>query len=298
MQVIVSLLPDITAVATLPFFGGQGGGNVLVENTNQSYQVLQPAPGTVVVPDSQVDLENTDGTSLQSVSLPATEPLLLVAPDATYNLDNTEGSTLFLGSIPSSDNETIIAPDGTGNVKNSANTTVATGLVPSGGSANITAPDGTILINGDNSFPTIPSGGSENIMVENTQGAAVGSFDPNSNSWVVPDANYTVKDQNNNTLASGSLPSGSTSDINVTVPQTIELRQQIIAGLLFFERTVTVFEASTINSINNGGLSSFSVLKNGTPVTAPFTLAAGDVLRFEFTQAATNTEVILGGSYV
>jgi hypothetical protein len=213
MQVIVQLIGAVSVTVTLPIFNG---GVVTIENSNQSYQVTATAPATIVVPDSVVDLENTQGTTLQSVSLPATEGLLLVAPDATYNLDNTEGSTLFLGSIAASDNETIIAPDGTGNVKNSANATVATGLVPSGGSANITAPDGTILINGDSSFPTIPSGGLENILVENTQGSPVGSFDINSNSWVIGDATAVVVNSANEVVATANIAAEQSG--NVTAP--------------------------------------------------------------------------------
>jgi hypothetical protein len=297
MQVIVQLIGAVSVTVSLPLFN-VNGGVVTIENSNQSYQVTATAPATIVVPDSLVELENTQGTTLQSASLPATEGLLLVAPDATYNLDNTEGSTLFLGSIPSFDNETIIAPDGTGNVKNSANATVATGLIPSGGSANITAPDGTILINGDSSFPTIPSGGLENILVENTQGSPVGSFDPNSNSWVVGNATYEVKDQNNNTLATGSIPSADFDTINVTVPQDAEVVAGVVTGTDFVEFTFLQPIQVDVTSVQNGGVSALVIRKNTNIVTVPFSINQNDVIRLEYTTFVGTTEIKLIGDYV
>jgi PKD repeat protein len=75
--------------------------------------------------------------------------------------------------------------------------------IASGATEAIIAPDATILINGDNSFPTIPSGGLENIVVENTAGTPVGAYDGNTNSWVTPE--ITVTDSDGSTFTQPSV---------------------------------------------------------------------------------------------
>jgi PKD repeat protein len=73
------------------------------------------------------------------------------------------------------------------------------------------APDATFTINGDASFSPIPSGGAENVLVENTNGTPVGAFDGNSNSWVIPDQTIEV-----NTVNEGAIPSVGTIEIDIT----------------------------------------------------------------------------------
>ena len=80
---------------------------------------------------------------------------------------------------------------------------LSTTPIASGATEPIIAPDATILINGDNSFPTIPSGGLENIVVENTAGTSVGAYDGNTNSWVTPD--ITVTDSDGSTFTQPSV---------------------------------------------------------------------------------------------
>jgi PKD repeat protein len=80
---------------------------------------------------------------------------------------------------------------------------LSTTPIASGSTEPIIAPDATILINGDNSFPTIPSGGLENIVVENTAGTPVGAYDGNTNSWVTPD--ITVTDSDGSTFTQPSV---------------------------------------------------------------------------------------------
>jgi hypothetical protein len=82
--------------------------------------------------------------------------------------------------------------DATANLFDTNGNLLSTTPIASGATEAIIAPDATILINGDNSFPTIPSGGLENIVVENTAGTPVGSYDGNTNSWVLPDTDIEV----------------------------------------------------------------------------------------------------------
>jgi len=83
-------------------------------------------------------------------------------------------------------------PDATAELFATNGNLLKTTPIASGATEPIIAPDATILINGDNSFPTIPSGGLENIVVENTQGTPVGAYDGNTNSWVIPDTDIEV----------------------------------------------------------------------------------------------------------
>jgi hypothetical protein len=64
-----------------------------------------------------------------------------------------------------------------------------------------------------------------------------------------------------------------------------------------FTFTATANEAGTITNINNGGLSAFVLSRNASPVTAPFTIANGDVISAAFTAAGSATTVILTGTY-
>jgi hypothetical protein len=89
-------------------------------------------------------------------------------------------------------NLNVVCLDATAELFNTNGNLLSTTPIASGATAPIIAPDATILINGDNSFPTIPSGGLENIVVENTAGTPVGDYDGNTNSWVLPDTDIEV----------------------------------------------------------------------------------------------------------
>jgi hypothetical protein len=148
-------------------------------------------------------------------------------------------------------------------LRNSANNVLSTTNVKADSTADITAPNATVLVNGDNSFPTIPSGGLENIGVENTNGAPVGAFDSNTNSWVVgdsvvansdnsyqvslpatdslalPDIDYTIVDENNVVLDTFTRPSLKNEIIDVT---------SYCAGA-----TVENSDLSYVNTVASGG---------------------------------------------
>jgi len=132
-------------------------------------------------------------------------------------------TTIFTGSATNdngtaTDSITITVGNGcddaTAILKDTANNTLSTTNIPSGATEPIIAPDATILINGDNSFPTIPSGGLENIVVENTQGTPLGAYDGNTNSWVLPDTTYQIN-VNGNPVTPFDLPTLENNTINI-----------------------------------------------------------------------------------
>jgi hypothetical protein len=174
-------------------------------------------------------------------------------------------SDVFINAVQVAD---IVAED-------SANLAVKLDGVPSGtwnaGTqtwevSSLPCPNGSVEINGDQ-VATVASGGMVNIMVEQ-DGNPVGAFDPNSNSWVIP-----------------------------SCPQDLTIRVQVALAADAFTFTATANEAGTITSVNDGGLSAFVLSKNASPVTAPFTIANGDVISAAFTAAGAATTVILTGTY-
>jgi hypothetical protein len=184
--------------------------------------------------------------------------------------------------------------DATAVLKDTANNTLSTTNIPSGDSEDIIAPDATILINGDNSFPTIPSGGLENIVVENTAGTSVGAYDGNTNSWVTPD--ITVTDSDGNTFQQPSVT-------NVTcTPQVKSLfLKGIFAAGSDTMQTITIDadNAGTYTTLTQDGASgTISYTVNGSPATLPFTLNIGDTLVVVRTSFASAGFYKISGTYV
>jgi hypothetical protein len=124
---------------------------------------------------------------------------------ATVIVLNSDGTQVDGGTVVSGGTGTFEAPDATAVLKDTAGTVLSTTAIPSDTSENIVAPDANLSINGQPTY-VIPSGGFINEMVENTQGTPVGAFDPNSASWVVGDAGYTLDNSEGSTLFSGSIP--------------------------------------------------------------------------------------------
>jgi hypothetical protein len=103
-------------------------------------------------------------------------------PDATYTLEDTDGNTLSTGSIPSGGSEDIVAPDGT--VLRDGQ---PFGSVLSGGTIDVPSDcppcsDGNIELNGT-PVATVPSGGTTDIPVIQ-DGSPAGSW--NGTQWVIP----------------------------------------------------------------------------------------------------------------
>jgi hypothetical protein len=100
-------------------------------------------------------------------------------------------------------------------LENTDGTTLNTGSITCGDSAVIVAPDAVVTVNGDDSFPAIPSGGAQNIGVENTNGAPVGSFDGNTNSWVIADSTVNVRKTGGGLISAVSVVAEGSDDYEV-----------------------------------------------------------------------------------
>lgn len=61
--------------------------------------------------------------------------------------------------------------------------------------------------------------------------------------------------------------------------------------------TITANSAGTISTVNDGGLTNLVIEVNGTPDTAPFTLAVGDTIEFAYDTTVAATVITLTGTY-
>jgi len=118
-------------------------------------------------------------------------------------------------NVTSGGSETQAIGDSSVEVRNSLNAVVDSGVVKAQGSGVFNAPDATVTVNGDASFGTIPSDGSKNILVENTDGAPVGAFDGNSNSWVVADSTVNVRKSDATLIQAVTVAAEDTESVNV-----------------------------------------------------------------------------------
>jgi hypothetical protein len=131
--------------------------------------------------------------------------------------------------------------------------------------------DATATLNG-NAFLTIPSGGSENIILQ---------------------------DQTSTPIVPSSVV-GATVTVNVP-PLDLIIYTEIkgtTGSKDFAEWTAKAPQVGTINTITAGGVTSLVVKKNTTPVTTPFSIALNDVIRFEFDSTMSDHTITLGGVYV
>ena len=179
-------------------------------------------------------------------------------------------------------------------------------------------PDGSVTVN-STPFGNAPSGGSLNVPVKNTAGTLRGS--KVGADWVVPDGSVPVTNTANTPITTIAVPSGNSvpyvipnvawtdsdgsaestpySNPIICTPQvqSLTIRVQVALAADAFTFTATANEAGTITAVNAGGLSAFVLSKNASPVTAPFTIANGDVISAAFTAAGAATTVILTGTY-
>jgi len=179
---------------------------------------------------------------------------------ATFTLINTATppATLDSGSIPSGGSDVIVAP---------AVTVLRDGLpfavVPSSETVDVPSDcaDATVELNGDE-VATVASGGTVNIMVEQ-DGNPVGTFDPNTNSWVIP------------SCPAGASVSLAISDTTPKVGDTITL-----TATANFAATNFYFFARQGNDLYQIGENSTGVLNWQADILGTFTV---------FVQADDNT---------
>jgi hypothetical protein len=227
---------------------------------------------------------------------------------ATYTLEDTDGNTLSTGSIPSGGSADIVAPDGTvlrdgqpyGSVLSGGTIDVPSAVTP--------CADATVELNGVE-MATIASGDTENIEVRQSTGSTlVGS--QQGQYWRIGDSEISIngtpvedvqaEDSLDIPVIQDGSPAGSwngTQWVIPSCPQDLTIRIEVALAADAFTFTATANEAGTITSVNDGGLTSFVLSLNAAPVTAPFTIANGDVISAAFTAAGSATTVTLTGTY-
>ena len=171
--------------------------------------------------------------------------------------------------------------------------------------------DATVTVN-STPFGAAPSGGGLNVPVVNGGSNPVGTIQAGqvviaNNATFINGVQVTDQEAEidaNIAVELDGNPSGSWNAmtqtwevISVPCPQDLTIRVQVALAAAAFTFTATANEAGTITSVNNGGLSAFVLSKNASPVTAPFTIANGDVISAAFTAAGAATTVILTGTY-
>jgi hypothetical protein len=225
--------------------------------------------------DAQWELVDGGGGVLDVGVIPSGGSAIIVAPDAGYTLEDTLGGVLGSGPILSGGSLVIIAPNGSVPVTNTANTPITTLAVPSGNPVPYQIPDTPYTLK--NSANQSQGSGS---LVSITGGD-------------VPIANVAWTDSD------GSAESTPYGDSITCTPQvqSLTIRFAIKVTHDAFSEVMTANEAGSITAVNAGGLSAFVLSKNASPVTAPFTIANGDVISATFTAAGSATTVKLTGTY-
>ena len=209
-------------------FVGAECEDVLIVNSNQSFSFNAPSGTIVELPDTPVLVTNQDGNPLANENLPSVSGGVIqvdIAP-ANYVVEYADGTPIESGTIPSGGYVMVVVPnpepvnwtlfDTDGNVLDS-------GTEPAGGTLTIVAPDATFSINGVQ-VATIPSGGSDSIEVRKANGSnQIGSLQ--GQYWRVPNSEITLKDTDDNTLSTTSVPATESAEIiapNATIENTNE----------------------------------------------------------------------------
>jgi hypothetical protein len=191
-------------------------GTLIQEGTIPSGgSIVVDVPNIVPCADATWELRDSDGVLLDSGSIASGGSATITAPNGAVTITDSDGATLYVVNVTSGGTETQAIGDSTVEVRNSLNSIVDSGVVKAQGSGVFNAPDASVTVNGDASFGTIPSDGSENILVENTDGAPVGAFDINSNSWVVADSTVNVRKSDATLIQAVTVAAEDTESVNV-----------------------------------------------------------------------------------
>ena len=121
-----------------------------IENSDASYTDTIESGGTLVLPDTTINITDQFGNPLDTITFPVYSTVNIdidsyIPPclDATYDLEDSLGNPLSSGSIPSGTNDVIVAPDAT--VENSDAS--YTDTVVSGGT--LVLADSDVNVNGN-----------------------------------------------------------------------------------------------------------------------------------------------------
>jgi hypothetical protein len=95
----------------------------------------------------------------------------------------------------------------------------------------------------------------------------------------------------------GGTYNAATDTLAFTSANDLTINISVAVSAVSATFTVAAITAGTITAVDDGGLGSFVIKKNGGVVTAPFTMAIADVMLFEFTAAASATTIVLTGTF-
>jgi hypothetical protein len=173
-----------------------------------------------------------------------------VCAPVTYNVEYANGDPIESGSEPSGGNIEVIVPNpvcapSSFTLVNTDATVLDSGTIASGGSQTITAPDADISLNGV-AFPSIASGGSDNIEVRQSTGSTlVGS--QQGQHWRIANTTVQLRDSANNNIGSANSYAAETSN-NLTAPDgTVTIRRD---GVFYATQAVRSNGSETVNVIS------------------------------------------------
>ena len=124
-----------------------------VENSDATYTDTVASGGTLVLPDTVINITDQLGNPLDTITFPVYTPVNIdidsyIPPcaDANYTLEDTAGAPLASGNIPSGGSDTIVAPDGTVTITDTTPITLHTVAVKSNGVASQQISDSTVNV--------------------------------------------------------------------------------------------------------------------------------------------------------
>jgi len=215
VNVVCSSAADGTVNVNSVFFDNVASGatlNIEVRQSSGSTLIGSKQGSHFRIPDSVITLDNTDGTTLSTTNVLATDASTITAPDATAVIKNTLNAVLRSELVPSNVSEDIIIGDATININKSDGTLIASATLTAEGSGVYNVADSTVNV--VNTLGTVLSSN----LVKATETDNVSA----------PDANVENSDNSyTNTVASGATlvipditvtyPSGATEDFPAAV---------------------------------------------------------------------------------
>ena len=306
---LVTLLGN-TLTITLPDIG-----DVTIENSDATYQVVEASGGTLVLPDSQINFNGVDEgdvVSVKAINVNLTDGVDPIVPTSVGLVGNTLTITLAssgdvdieingipfdtiaapatidipvintvpipVGTITGTD---VIVGDSSAVIKNSAGTTIKTEAIPAEVIENITINDSTAVIK-DSIGTTLKS---ENILAEASENITI------NNSTV------NIRDTAANLLHSVSVRAEATTTQDIA-DTTVENSDASYSVNVLAEGSLTLPDSQiNVNSVDSGDVVSVKTIdvnledSLGAPVVPTSVGLVGNTLTIEVPSGATPMNV-------
>ena len=292
VNVVCSLAADGTVNVNSVFFDNVASGgtlNIEVRQSNGITLIGSKQGQYFIIPDSVITLDNTDGTTLSTTNVLATDPLTLTAPDATAVIKNTLNAVLRSELIPSNVSEDIIIGDATININQSDGTLISSVTVTAEGSGVYNVADSTVNVL--NSLGTVLSSSSvkatdttnvsaPDANVENSDASYVNTI-PSNGTLVLPDIQVTDSDGTTSSFPSvKNVSCTPAADANVENSDGSYLNTVASGGTLVLpDITVTDSDGSTFTQPSVVNV----VCTPGTPTPSLITIYNRPIITFSST---------------